>query len=236
MQHDLQKGVSIGLKKKTLAAIISVSMLASMGTGALAATKLQEIKAYLNPEIKVQVDGTYTDLRDVKGNAIVPINYNNANYVPIRAISDALGVAVDYDSATKTIILGEKVDGVSIAKDFDDMYHTKDPAQTTYKGKDYKDAYFNTGSGNRSSSFMLYPNKEHQTLYLQIAAIGGDITEFTVQDSNSNTILKQVDVIKPEEGLITIEVNIGGIDSLYIHGEVKDETSVFVPLTTSFYK
>ncbi|WP_256760461.1 hypothetical protein [Cohnella sp. WQ 127256] len=224
------------MKKKTFAAVISLSMLASMGTGAFAATKLKEIKAYLNPEIKVQVDGTYVDLRDVKGNAIAPIVYEGANYFSIRAISDALDVAVDFDGPTQTIILGEKVDGVSIAKGFDDMYHTKDPAQTTYKGKDYKEAYFNTGSGNREASFMLYPKKEHQTLYLQIAAVGGDITNLTVKDSDNNSILKTVESIKPEDGLVTVEVGIGGVKELYIYGDAKKDTSVFVPLTTSHYK
>jgi len=224
------------LKKKTFAAVISVTMLASMGTGAFAATKLQEIKAHLNPEIKVQVDGSYTDLRDVNGNAIAPIVYQGANYFPIRAISDALDVAVDYDGTTKTIILGEKVDGESIAEDFDDMYHTKDPAHTTYKGKDYKEAYFNNGSGNRSASFMLYPNKEHQTLYLQVAAVGSDITNLTFKDSDNNIVLKSVETIKPEDGLVTIEVGIGGVKTLYIYGDAKSGTSIFVPLTTSHYK
>ncbi|BBI33521.1 prefoldin domain-containing protein [Cohnella abietis] len=224
------------MKKKAFVAIISASMLASMGTGALAATKLKEIKAYLNPEVRVQVDGTYVDLRDVKGNAIAPITYNGANYFPIRSISDALDIAVDYNETTKTIILGEKVDGVSIVDGFKDMYYTKDSAKTTYKGKDYKEAYFNDGSGNRSSNFMLYPNKEHQTLYLQIAAVNGDITELTIQDSDTNTILKKIDVIKAEEGLVTVQVDIAGVKSLYIHGNVKGDTAVFVPLTTSYYK
>lgn len=224
------------MKKKAFVAIISASMLASMGTGALAATKLQEIKAYLNPEVRVQVDGTYVDLRDVKGNAIAPISYQGANYFPIRSISDALDIAVDYDETTKTIILGEKVDGVSIVAGFKDMYYTKDSAKTTYKGKDYKEAYFNDGSGNRSSNFMLYPNKEHQTLYLQIAAVNGDITDLTIQDGDTNTILKKIDVIKAEEGLVTVQADIAGVKSLYIHGNVKGDTTVFVPLTTSYYK
>ncbi|MFD0961989.1 hypothetical protein [Paenibacillus chungangensis] len=224
------------MKKKTFTAVISMTILASMGTGAYAATKLQEIKAYLNPDIKVQVDGTYADLRDVNGNAVAPILYQGANYFPIRAISNSLDVAVDYDEVTKTIILGEKVDGVSIAEGFRDMYHTKDTAQTTYKGKDYKEAWFDNASGNRSSSFMLYPNKEYQTLYLQIAAVGGDITDLTIKDSDHNIILKSVERIKPEDGLVTVQVGIGGVNSLYINGSVKSGTSVFVPLTTSYYK
>lgn len=224
------------MKKKAFVAIISVSMLASMGTGALAATKLQEIKAYLNPGIKVQVNGTHVDLRDGKGNVIAPISYQGANYFPIRAISDALDIPVSFDETTQTINLGEKVDGVSIVKGFKDMYYTKDPVKTTYKGKDYKEAYFNDGSGNRSTSFMLYPNKEYQTLYLQIAAVSGDITDFTIQDGDTQTTLKKIDVIKAEEGLITVQADIAGVKSLYIHGDVKGDTAVFVPLTTSYYK
>ncbi|MDQ0087576.1 hypothetical protein J2T12_000970 [Paenibacillus anaericanus] len=224
------------MKKKAFVAIISASMLVSMGTGALAATKLQEIKAYLNTEVRVQVNGSHVDLRDVKGNVIAPISYQGANYFPIRAISDALNIAVDYDETTQTIIIGEKVDGVSIVDGFKDMYYTKDSAKTTYKGKDYKEAYFNDGPGNRSTSFMLSPNKEHQTLYLQIAAINGDITDLTIEDSDTNTTLKKIDVIKAEEGLVTVQADIAGVKSLYIHGDVKSDTVVFVPLTTSYYK
>lgn len=224
------------MKKKAFAAIIGVSMLASMGTGAFAATKLQEIKAFLNPDIKVQVDGTYTDLRDVNGNAIAPIIYKGANYFPIRAISDALDVAVDFDADSQTILLGEKVEGTSIAKGFSDSNHTKDPAHTTYKGKDYKEAFFNNHSGNRSFSFMLHPDKKHQTLYLQIASVGGDISDFAISDSDNDIILKQEAVISSENGLVTVEVDVGGVETLYIRGSVKKDTAIFVPLTTSYYK
>lgn len=224
------------MKKSVIIVGISAAMLLSMGTGALAATKLQEIKAFLNPDIKVKVDGSPIQLKDAKGNAIVPINYKDSNYVPIRAISDALGVAVDYDNETKTITLGEKVDGTAIAQGFDNMYHTKDPDQTTYKGIDYKEAYFDNGKGSRGGSFMLYPKKEHQKLYLQIAAIGEDIEKVEIKDSDNDIILKQVDVVKVEDGLVTIEADIGGVESLYVHYDIKDNSFAFVPLTTSYYR
>ncbi|RIX50774.1 hypothetical protein D3P08_18910 [Paenibacillus nanensis] len=225
------------MKKKTAVVLIGLSMLASMGTGAYAATKLEEIKAYLNPEIQVKVDGTPVQLRDVNGNAIAPIMYKDANYFPIRAISDALGVAVDYDQESKTIILGEKVDGVSIADGFDSRYHTKDPNHTTYKGKDYKEAYFdNNVDATRGSSFMLYPNKEYQKLYLQIAAVGEDLEDIKIEDSDKDIILKRVEVLKVEDGLVTLEVDIGGVSTLFIHSDAQKGGSVFIPLTTSYYK
>ncbi|GGG65860.1 stalk domain-containing protein [Paenibacillus radicis (ex Gao et al. 2016)] len=224
------------MKKKTMAAILGVTILASMSTGAYAATKLQEIKAYLNPGVKVKVNGTLVQLKDAKGSAIVPIEYKNSNYVPARAIADALGVAVDYDQATQTIIFGEKVEGTALSVGFDDMYYTKDPAFTSYKGKDYKEAYFNNGTGDRSVNFMLHPNKQYQTLQLQIAAIGSDLKNITVKDTKKDIILKEVELIKAEDGLTTIEVNVGGVEELFVEGSISSGGTVFVPLTTSHYK
>ena len=146
-----------------------MAILLSLTTGALAATKLQQITAFLNPAINVKVDGQPVQLRDGNNNVIVPINYKDLNYFPIGALSSVLGVAVDYDATTKTIMLGEKTEGTAITKGFSNMYYTKDPAQTTYKGKDYKEAYFDNHSGNRASGFMLNPENKYQKLYLQIA-------------------------------------------------------------------
>lgn len=129
----------------------------------------------------------------------------------------------------------EQTEGVSIAAGFDSSYHTKDPDKTVYKDKDYKDVHFDNGSGTRGSSFMLYPDKKYQKLYIQVAAIGADIEDFTVQDSDTDTVLKKRN-ITPEEGLVTIEVDIAGVRSLYISGDVEDGASMFVPLTTSYYK
>lgn len=210
-------------------------MVASMGAGAYAASNLQSIKAYLNSGLSFKVNGTPFQLRDGNGGTLAPITYNNTTYLPIRAVSDALGVAVHYDSSKGLIQLGEMVDGVSIAGGFDDMYHTKDPSKTVYDGHDYKEVYLNNGDGDRSASFMLYPKKQYQKLYLQVAAIGKDIDKLVVQDSDKDIELKTTPVAM-SDGLTTIEVDIGGASSLYVYAEASDGGAVFVPLTTSYYK
>lgn len=224
------------MKKKVFVTIMVSTVIASMATGAYGATKLQEIKAYLNSGISIKVDGTPTQLQDTNGNAVLPITYKNTTYLPIRAVSDVLGVAVNYDSKTETVHLGEKVDGISIAKNFDSMYHTKDPADTTYNDKDYKEAYYDDALGNRSTGFMLFPKGQYQKLYLQIAAIGQPIEELVIKDSDNNIVLKKVSSIDPSEGIVTVEANIGGVDSVYVTGNVKQGGKVFIPLTTSYYK
>jgi hypothetical protein len=224
------------LKKKVFVTIMASTIVASVATGAYGATKLQEIKAYLNPAISIKVDGVPTQLKDSSGLNIVPITYKNTTYLPVRAVSDALNVAVHYDTKTDTVNLGEKIEGMAISKGFKDMYHTKDPQHTTYKNKDYKEAYYNNSEGNRSMGFMLYPKKQYQTLYLQIAAIDEPIEKLIIKNSSNNIVLKTVDLINPEQEILTVDVNIGGVEGLYIYADLKKEGKVFIPLTTSYYK
>ena len=223
------------MKKKITAALTAFAVLGGMGTGVYAGANLQEIKAYLNPGIKFKVDGQPVQLKNSSGAVVAPISYNNTTYLPVRSVSDLLGVTVNFDAASNTVLLGEQTEGVSIAAGFDSSYHTKDPDKTVYQDKDYKDVHFDNGSGTRGSSFMLYPNKKYQKLYIQVAAIGADIEDFFVQDSDTDTVLKKQN-ITVEAGLTTIEVDISGISTLYVSGEVKDGASMFIPLTTSYYK
>jgi hypothetical protein len=223
------------VKKKITAALTAFAVLGGMGTGVYAGANLQEIKAYLNPGIKFKVDGQPVQLKNSSGAVVAPISYNNTTYLPVRSVSDLLGVTVNFDAASNTVLLGEQTEGVSIAAGFDSSYHTKDPDKTVYQDKDYKDVHFDNGSGTRGSSFMLYPNKKYQKLYIQVAAIGADIEDFFVQDSDTDTVLKKQN-ITVEAGLTTLEVDISGISTLYVSGEVKDGASMFIPLTTSYYK
>lgn len=223
------------MKKKMSAALTAIAALGGMGSGAYAAANVQTIKAFLNPSIKFNVDGQPVQLKNSSGAVVAPITYNNTTYLPVRAVSDLLGVTVNFDAASNTISLGEQTAGVSIAAGFDSMYRTKDPDKTVYLDKDYKDVYFDNASGARGSSFMLYPNNKYQKLYLQVAAIGGDIEDFTIMDSVTNTVLKRQN-ITAEQGLITIEANIAGVSEIYVSGDVEDGESVFIPLTTSYYK
>lgn len=210
-------------------------MFASMGAGAYAGSNLQEIKAYLNTGLHFKANGTPVQLRDANGSPVTPISYNGSTYLPVRAIADALHVAVDYDNKTGMIQLGEKVDGVSIADGFDSMYHTKDPAKTSYNGKDYKDVYFDNADGGRSSSFILEPKKKYQKLYLQVAATGKDIERLFVKDTGTDTELKAT-AVSVNDGLTTIEVDIGGVNELFVYADIASGGGMFVPLTTSYYK
>ncbi|WP_236575682.1 stalk domain-containing protein [Paenibacillus sp. USDA918EY] len=223
------------LKKKWIVTTAAAAMLLTAASGVYAGAKLQEVKAYLNSSIQLKFNGTPVQPRDEKGNAVLPITYNGTTYLPVRAVADVMGIAVSYNPETYTVELGEKSEGVAIAKGFESMYYTKDPAQTTYQGKDYKEAYFDNAGSKRSSSFMLFPKGKYQKLYLQVAAVGEDIDNFFIEDSEKNVKLK-TEKVAVKDGLKTIVVDISGVNELFIYADVENKGALFVPLTTSYYK
>ncbi|WP_248930595.1 stalk domain-containing protein [Paenibacillus hamazuiensis] len=222
--------------KKLAASIVGLSLLVGAGAGAYAGANLQEIKAYLNADLKVRVNGSVVQLNDQQGSAILPITYEGNTYLPVRAVANALQVAVDYDAANQEVILGEKVNGTPLnAEKFNDYTYTKDPTQTTYKNKDYKEAYYyHDGSGG--PTLIITPDKKYQTLHLKIAALDKDLTDIKIKDLDSNALLKDVGTISPNDGLKDIEVNIGNVKTVTISLQVKDGGGYFVPLIDSYYK
>lgn len=55
--------------------------------------------------IKVTLDGAPVNLVDVNGDPVEPFIIGGTTYLPIRAISNAFGLDVDWDGATQTVIL-----------------------------------------------------------------------------------------------------------------------------------
>lgn len=53
--------------------------------------------------IKVSFNGPVVSLKDSDGNQIEPFNYNGSIYLPVRGVSQALGLTVEYDEASHTV-------------------------------------------------------------------------------------------------------------------------------------
>jgi len=56
-------------------------------------------------DISITLDGETLVPVDVHGNAVEPFIIDGTTYLPVRAISNALGLDVDWDDATSTVIL-----------------------------------------------------------------------------------------------------------------------------------
>lgn len=102
-------------KRKLIPALaLTLALLCGITIGAGASGTLQEIKAYLNYGITIEYNGQEQVLKDAQGTRIFPVTYHDSTYLPVRAISDMLGVGVDWDGATQSVLLGKQANGVDL--------------------------------------------------------------------------------------------------------------------------
>jgi len=96
-----------GKIKWFLAGVLAALMLVS-SIPVLAATGSKTIEIFYN-NIKITLDGKQITPRDGQGVIVEPFTYQGTTYLPLRAVATALGLSVDWDAATKTVILGTGV-------------------------------------------------------------------------------------------------------------------------------
>ena len=94
-------------RKTFITLAIALALVCGMVIGANAADTLKEISAYLNYGITIKYNGEVQNLTDAGGNRVYPISYNGTTYLPVRAVSNMLGIGVDLDGATQTVLLGK---------------------------------------------------------------------------------------------------------------------------------
>jgi hypothetical protein len=73
---------------------------------ALAESMTKTISITYN-NIKIIIDGNSVEPKDANGNKVEPFIYNGTTYLPVRAVGEAIGKEVNWDSITKTVYLGE---------------------------------------------------------------------------------------------------------------------------------
>lgn len=171
--------------------------------------KLEPIKAQLNRKLKFQIDG------EVWEPTAVPITYNSTTYLPVRALSGALGLDIKYDGANKMISVqtgGTSPNPKPVAKKmlFDTRYETG--GYTMYSGT----SSFLTFAGQKYSKVLhspepyvnmyVYPEGAYSTLRLNIASTEKAVVTF--KDSKDKVLNS---VIIPKGLVSPVELDVKGI-------------------------
>lgn len=76
-----------------------------LSNGAAIAKSGTEMLEAVYSNIKIIIDGTEIVPKDANGNAVEPFIYNGTTYLPVRAVGEALGKAVEWDGKTNTVYL-----------------------------------------------------------------------------------------------------------------------------------
>ena len=143
--------------KKLRVLLLALLILASFCLGAVAAGNLEEIKAFLNYGITVQYDGEAQTMADAQGTRVYPITYNDSTYLPVRAISNLLGVEIAWDGANNTVLLGQD------AADF--LANQPKPASRgTVSGTTYESSFVGLGFKAPSANWEAASDEEIESL------------------------------------------------------------------------
>ncbi|MEK8128161.1 stalk domain-containing protein [Paenibacillus filicis] len=96
------------MKEKIIFLCISLSTIAGV---AYAANEIESIKAFVNHNIKITVNGNPFSPKDSEGIELAPVIINGNSYLPAKAIGEALGATVQWNEPSKTIIITNNVIG-----------------------------------------------------------------------------------------------------------------------------
>lgn len=83
--------------------LVTLVLVGLVGTAAATVGQRTENLDYSN--IKVTLDGQQVNLVDANGKAVEPFAISGTTYLPVRAVADALGLNVSWDSETSTVVL-----------------------------------------------------------------------------------------------------------------------------------
>ena len=92
--------------KKKIGIILALAMLFSVLTAVPAAAALTPISdAVLNDQLSFKLDGKAVVPVGDDGTPVLPISYNGTTYLPVRAVGYLLGLGIDWDGATNTVLI-----------------------------------------------------------------------------------------------------------------------------------
>lgn len=94
---------------KKLQGVLAGVIIGGMLTSGIAfAKQITETAELFYNNIKVYIDGGEIVPKDANGNIVEPFIHNGTTYLPVRAISNALGQDVEWEGETQSVYIGKK--------------------------------------------------------------------------------------------------------------------------------
>ena len=155
------------LKDRLMGVVLGILIGATMVTTAVATTgRVQKMLDYT--DIKIILDGEEVIPKDANGKYVEPFAIEGTTYLPVRAISNALGLEVGWDQATKTVKL--TTPQKEVVSEEGNVIYNENGIKVTFT--DYE---LDTDSVYYFSVYLMIENNSSQkvTLYSDSSAING---------------------------------------------------------------
>lgn len=104
--------------------LVMAALFGMIGTAGAVVGKMQANLDYNN--IKISLNGTQITPKDANGNVVEPFAINGTTYLPVRAVGESLGMDVQWDGNTKTVLLSGAKSASGISRETVDkltVYH-----------------------------------------------------------------------------------------------------------------
>jgi len=219
LKHFLQK------RMVRITLLITAFLAVSLGS-AYAGSNLEPVNAFFNRSAKFVLNGDLWQPKNAKGEPMTALYHEGSNYLPVRAISEALKVPIDYDGDTETIYIGvvpgKKMPLFAMPIEIDDIYVTrsKDPAETLIKGKQFQEAF----KIDQYGDIYFTLDRKYKRLVLDAAVIspGEHDVEFSLYNAgsaagNTSETLLEKHSVSPEDGVMRLTFKVEGLEKIKIH-------------------
>jgi len=154
--------------KSFVLGMLVMAIVMSTAAPAVAST-MKAAQLYYN-NIKIRLNGEELVPKDATGKVVEPFAIDGTTYLPIRAISSALGLNVTWDGATQTVVLGNDPMYNQPAKWLKDM---KAFEGQPHVNRDMSEGYLTANNGEKFENYIRFGSQE--TTYL----LNGEYTRFT---------------------------------------------------------
>ena len=88
--------------------VLACGLVAALALGAGGALAAQQVQGTQDPGVKVTVNGKQVSMKDANGNPVEPIIVNGTTYLPVRAVSEANGMDVNWKEGSREVQLTTK--------------------------------------------------------------------------------------------------------------------------------
>ncbi|MGG1657974.1 hypothetical protein [Brevibacillus sp. NRS-1366] len=213
------------LKAVKIFLFIGAILVSSFGS-AYAAANMEPINAFFNRGVSFVVKGELWQPKDPNGKPLAAIYYQGTNYLPARALAEALKVPIEFDPASQKIYIGgrpaEKTPLFAMPLEIDNIYvtTTKDSKETLVNGKQFKQVL----KIDQYGDIYFKLDRKYKRLVLDAAVIspGEHEVEFSLYNAvdiagnTAETVLEKHSV-SPEDTVKQLVFNVEGLERIKIH-------------------
>lgn len=131
------------MKKELKGFFVGTSVTAVLMGGLCFASNITDTVQRTFRDIKITLNGNTVNPTDVTGKTVEPFIIDGTTYLPVRAVSNALGANVDWDGETSTVILtSEEKQNDADARYQEWLKNLKSSMQATFDAeREYKTVY-----------------------------------------------------------------------------------------------